>query len=94
MVALSRDDAHSRPPFTEPGCHKRRNVESYMTQSSERDSDLRFVFGDTVMSFVISAHATFGEVARALDDVSVLRHGHPLCIHVMLRGQRHLPKVE
>ena len=55
-----------------------------MHSETARYSQLRFVFDDAVLSFDIAADATFGEIARALDGVSMLRHGHPIAIDVTL----------
>ena len=45
---------------------------------------LRVVFGDTVLSYSLAADATFGEVARRLDEPSARRHGNPVAIDVTL----------
>lgn len=48
------------------------------------DSRLRFVFNDTVVSSVLAADATFGEVARTLGKLSRKRYGNPVAIDVTL----------
>jgi len=50
-----------------------------------RDSRLRLVFNDTVMSFDLAADATFGEIARTLGEQSCRRHGHAIAIDVRLK---------
>ena len=47
-------------------------------------SHLRFMFGDTVLSFNLASDATFGEIARTLDELSIQRHGDPVAIDVTL----------
>lgn len=49
-----------------------------------RDSRLRFVFSDTVISLGLAADATFGEVARKLGRLSRKRYGNPVAIDVTL----------
>jgi len=45
---------------------------------------LRVVFGDTVLSCSLAADATFGELARRLEEPSSRRHGKPVAIDVTL----------
>ena len=42
------------------------------------------MFGDTVLSFNLASDATFGEIARTLDELSIQRHGDPVAIDVTL----------
>jgi hypothetical protein len=49
-----------------------------------RDSRLRFVFSDTVVSFSLAADVTFGEIARTLGELSNQRYGNPVAIDVTL----------
>jgi hypothetical protein len=57
-------------------------------QSNQVDSAgngrLRVVFGGTVMSFSLTADATFEDVARKLDRISIRRYGRPVAIDVTL----------
>ncbi len=46
---------------------------------------VRFVFGDTVLSFEANPDVTLGEIARVLDGLSPSRYGHPVIIDVTLR---------
>lgn len=46
---------------------------------------VRFVFGDTVLSFDANPDVTFGEIARVLDGLSLSRYGHPVIIDVTPR---------
>ena len=50
-----------------------------------RDSRLRFVFGDKVVSFGLAAEATFGEIAQTLGQLSNQRYGNPVAIDVTLK---------
>jgi len=60
---------------------------------SNRASDrrVRFVFDDAVLSFSLSADATFGEIATKMGEVSNYRLGKPVAIEVTLgrRGRGH-----
>ena len=57
-------------------------------QSNQVDSaengHLRVVFGGTVMSFSLAANATFEDVPRKLDRISIPRYGRPVAIDVTL----------
>lgn len=46
---------------------------------------LRIVFNDTVVSFDLAVDITFGEVARALDDLSNRRTCSPVAVDVSLQ---------
>jgi hypothetical protein len=47
-------------------------------------SRLRFVFDGAVVSLSLGAHATFGEIARRLSELSRRRYGNPVAIDVTL----------
>jgi hypothetical protein len=49
-----------------------------------RESRLRIVFSDTVVSFRLAAAATFEDVARTLDELPSHRYGHPVAIDITL----------
>jgi hypothetical protein len=53
-----------------------------------RDSRLRFVFSDAVVSLNLAADATFEDVAWSLRDLKAARHGHPLAIDVVLADRQ------
>ena len=47
-----------------------------------RDTRLRFVFDDTVMSYSVAADATFGDIAAKLREVAGRRRCKPVAIDV------------
>ena len=49
-----------------------------------RESRLRIVFSDTVVSFRLAAAATFEDVARKLGELPRQRYGHPVAIDITL----------
>lgn len=68
-----------------PGFRGRTGIMEWsMQHEAARHGSIRVVFADTVLSFGISAGVTFGDIARTLDDVILLRHGHPVAIDVTL----------
>lgn len=48
------------------------------------DSRLSFVFDDKVLSFSLADGATYAEIARRFEELSVLRCGAPVAIEVTL----------
>jgi hypothetical protein len=55
-----------------------------------KDSSLRFVFDDTVVSFDLPVNATFEDIGRVLEKLARRHHRHPIAIDVTLdwRGRR------
>lgn len=55
-------------------------------RSIDRDLDnrLRFVFGDTVVSYRVAADTTFEDIARRLGALAHRRHGHPVAIDITI----------
>ncbi len=49
-----------------------------------RESLLRVVFDDSVVSLVLAAHATFAEVALSFELLASRHHGNPLLIEIIL----------
>jgi hypothetical protein len=49
-----------------------------------RQSLLRVVFDDQVLSFDLAADATLGEIARKLGRLPKRRYGRPIAVDVML----------
>jgi hypothetical protein len=49
-----------------------------------RDSRLRIIFDDTVVSFSVAAEVTLTEIARRLDELSSWRRAEPVAIDVIL----------
>ncbi len=49
-----------------------------------RESRLRIVFSDTVVSFRLATDTTFGDIARTLDELPSQRYGHPVAIDITL----------
>jgi len=52
------------------------------------ESRLRFVFGDSVVSFHRTAGVTLGEIARTLDELPSHRYGPPVAIDLTLSPRR------
>lgn len=55
----------------------------------ERDSRLRFVFGDAVLLFSVAPEVTLGEIARRLGELSSRRRGAPLAIDLTIGSGAH-----
>lgn len=55
----------------------------------ERDSRLRFVFGDAVLSFSVAPEVTLGEIARRFGELSSQRRGAALAIDVTIGSGVH-----
>jgi hypothetical protein len=51
-----------------------------------RDSRLRVVFVDAVVSFSLAAYAIFEDIARRMSELSNRRYGDPIAIDVTLAG--------
>ncbi len=49
-----------------------------------RESRLRFVFNDTVVSLSLATEVTLAEVAQKLDAFSTQRYGNPVAIDIIL----------
>lgn len=52
------------------------------------DSRLRLVFDEKVVSYGLAADATFGDIAEALERISIQRFGTPVSIDVTLGFRR------
>ena len=56
-----------------------------------RDSRLRFVFDDAVVSFGLAVNATFEDIARTMGELSNRRYGNPVAIDITLAIPPKLP---
>ena len=52
------------------------------------NSRLRLVFDEKVLSCDLAADATFGDIAEALEEISIRRFGTPVSIDVTLGFRR------
>ena len=57
-------------------------------QVDPRDSRLRVVFDDAVVSFGLAVNATFEDIARTMGELSNRRYGDPVAIDVTLAGRQ------
>ncbi len=57
----------------------------YMEQSITAGRDrLRMLYGESVVSQPLVTDATYGDIARMLNDETRLRHGNPIAINVLM----------
>ena len=61
---------------------------SIIKTSRTDDSRLRLVFEDKVVSCDLTADATFGDIAQALEQIAIQRFGAPVSIDVTLGFSR------
>jgi hypothetical protein len=63
-------------------------MQQIQVHRAEQENRLRFVFGDRVVAFGLGAGVTFGEVARALRELTQKHCGDPIGIDFRLATRR------
>jgi hypothetical protein len=63
-------------------------MQQIQVHRAEQENRLRFVFGDRVIAFGLGAGVTFGEVARALRELTQKHCGDPIGIDFRLATRR------
>jgi hypothetical protein len=63
-------------------------MQQIQVHRAEHENRLRFVFGDRVIAFGLGAGVTFGEVARALRELTQKHCGDPIGIDFRLTNRR------
>jgi hypothetical protein len=63
-------------------------MQPIQVHAAEDENRLRFVFGDRVVALGLGAGVTFGEVARALGELTQRHYGNPVGIDFRLATRR------